>query len=262
MSIFSTIAILGYVAALAFVVKGFFRPEGLQRRFIMSFAGIAVIMHGMSLNAAIFTPYGQNLSITNVVSTINWVISLAFTSFMFRLKIVTVVPAVYLCSILSVSILWFLPPEYMTHFDMHPEILVHVALSLVAYSILMISALYAIQLQITQHLLKQKRLVLNAWLPPLLTVEKHVLTLVMLGIVLLSLSLVTGFVFLDQLFGQGIGHKTVLSLLAWLIYVMMLWKHYRYGCTPRAAVIFTLSGGTLLTLAYFGARIVKEFVLV
>ena len=262
MNIFSIIAILGYVAALTFVVKGLFHQEGLNRKLIMSFAGVAVVMHGMSLGSAIFTPYGQNLSITNVVSTINWVISFTFTLFMFRLKIVTVVPAVYLCSILSVSILWFLPPEYMTHFDMHPEILVHVALSLVAYSILMISALYAIQLQVTQSLLKQKRLVLSTWLPPLLTVEKHVLTLVMLGVVLLSLSLVTGFVFLDQLFGQGLGHKTVLSMLAWLVYTTMLWKHYRYGCTPRSAVVFTLSGGALLTLAYFGARIMKEFVLV
>lgn len=259
--LFSGIAIFCYSVSLIYVILGIFNQQGPNRKLITTFASAAVIMHCASLSQAIFTPEGQNFSITNVISLINFCISCVFTLLMFRIKTLTIVPAVYSCSILSVLSMSLLPSQHLTHFEMTPEIFAHITLSIVAYSILMISALYAIQLQVTQYLLKQKKVVLNSSLPSLMSVEKHVLHLVLVGVIVLSLSLATGFIFIEHFLGQGIAHKTILSICAWCVYMVMLWKHYQHGCGAKMAVVYTLLGGTLLSVGYFGARIVKELIL-
>ncbi|MGL4475363.1 MAG: cytochrome C assembly family protein [Shewanella sp.] len=261
MVFYSATAMLFYCIALMLVTSRLFHADGPRRSLVTAIAAVAVLFHGAALYQAIFTAEGQNFSLTNVISLVNWIIALSFTITMSRLKVMIAVPVVYACSVISVALLWLVPPEYITHFDLHPEMLIHVVLSLMAYSTLMIAALYAIQLYFIQQKLKQKQFMLNKALPPLLTVEKQLYHLVFIGMILLSLSLATGFVFLDDMFAEGKGHKAILSMLAWIVYAVMLWQDYRVGCRIKTAVIYTLSGAGLLTLAYFGARIVKELII-
>jgi len=261
MVIFSAAAMLFYCLALVLVTSRLFHIEGPNRKAVMVASALAVIMHGFVLSNAIFTVDGLNLSLTNVISLINWIIALAFTITMLRLKVIIVVPVVYACSILSVALLWLLPPQYIINFEKHPEILAHVVLSLIAYSALMIAALYAIQLWFIQNKLKRKQMIMSPAMPPLMTVEKQLYHLILIGFMLLSLSLVTGFIFLEDMFGNGQGHKATLSIMAWIVYAIMLWQQYTVGCRIRTAVIYSLSGAGLLSLAYFGARIVKELIL-
>jgi ABC-type uncharacterized transport system permease subunit len=261
MVIFSASAMFFYCIALILVTSRLFHTDGPNRTAVATFAAIAVLLHGAALSQAIFTTDGQNFSLTNVISLVNWIIAFTFTALLFRLKVITLVPVVYACSVLSVAVLWLLPPKYITHFELYPQVLAHVVLSLMAYSALMIAALYALQLAMIQHKLKQKQFILSPAIPPLMTVEKQLYHLVVIGLVLLSLSLITGFIFLDDMFQPGKGHKAILSILAWLVYLGMLWQHYTVGCKIRTAVGYTLTGAALLSLAYFGARIVKELIL-
>ncbi|MCL1113247.1 MULTISPECIES: cytochrome C assembly family protein [Shewanella] len=261
MVIFSAAAMLFYCIALVLVTSRLFHAKGPNRKAVMLMSSIAVILHGLALSKAIFTIDGQNFSLTNVISLVNWIIALTFTITMPRLKVIIVVPVVYACSILSVALLWLLPPQFITHFELHPEILAHVVLSLMAYSALMIAALYAIQLSFIQNKLKKKQMMMSPAMPPLMTVERQLYHLVIIGFILLSLSLVTGFVFLDDMFVDGKGHKAILSIMAWVVYAIMLWQQYTVGCRIRTAVIYSLTGAGLLSLAYFGARIVKELIL-
>lgn len=261
MVIFSASAMFFYCIALVLVTSRLFHPEGPNRRAVAGVAAIAVILHAAALSQAIFTSDGQNFSLTNVISLVNWIIAFTFTVMMFRLKVIVVVPVVYACSVLSVALLWLLPPKFIIHFELYPEVLAHVVLSLMAYSALMIAALYAIQLAMIQNKLKKKQLMLSPSIPPLMTVEKQLYHLVIIGVILLSLSLATGFIFLDDMFADGKGHKAILSIMAWFVYITMLWQQYSVGCKIRTAVIYTLTGATLLSLAYFGARIVKELIL-
>ncbi len=252
---------LFYCIALVLVTSRLFHAEGPNRKLVAIFASIAVVLHGIALSQTIFTVDGQNFSLTNVISLVNWIIAFSFTIIMHRLKVIVVVPVVYACSVISVAVLWLIPPQYIIHFDIHPEILAHIVLSLMAYSALMIAALYAIQLLLIQNKLKNKKTMMSPGMPPLMTVEKQLFHLVTIGMILLTLSLITGFVFLDDMFEDGKGHKAILSILAWLVYGSMLWQNYAIGCRVRTAVIYTLSGATLLSLAYFGARIVTEIIL-
>jgi ABC-type uncharacterized transport system permease subunit len=261
MVIYPAISMVFYCIALILVTSRLFHVEGPKKHVVAIVAGVAVIFHGLALSQAIFTLDGQNFSLTNVISLVNWIIAFTFTVLLLRLKVIIVVPVIYACSIISVALLWLLPPQYIIHFELNPEILAHVVLSLMAYSALMIAALYAIQLWFIQQKLKSKQLIISSALPPLMTVEKQLYHLVIIGMGLLSLSLITGFIFLENMFTDGKGHKAILSMLAWSVYAIMLWQHYTLGCKIRTAVIYTLSGAGLLTIGYFGARVVKELIL-
>ena len=85
--------------------------------------------------------------------------------------------------------------------------------------------------------------------------------LVWAGIILLTLSIASGLIFLDNFFAQHLAHKTVLSLLAWIIFTTLLVGRYRFGWRGMRAVRWTLGGCGLLVLAYFGSKFVLEVVL-
>jgi ABC-type uncharacterized transport system permease subunit len=81
------------------------------------------------------------------------------------------------------------------------------------------------------------------------------------GVFVLSASLGTGFLFLHDLFAQHLVHKTVLSLLAWVIFCAILIGRQRYGWRGRVAVNWILAGFIFLLLGYFGSKFVLELVL-
>jgi len=77
----------------------------------------------------------------------------------------------------------------------------------------------------------------------------------------LSLSLAVGFVFIDSFFSLQNGHKTVFSFMALIVYLVILWGHFKLGWRGHKVLILTNIATFLLTLAYFGSRFVKEFIL-
>jgi ABC-type uncharacterized transport system permease subunit len=85
--------------------------------------------------------------------------------------------------------------------------------------------------------------------------------MISVGFVLLSAALVTGFLFLEDMFAQHLAHKTVLSILAWLAFGILLWGRYRFGWRGRPAIRWTLVGFAVLVLAYFGSKAVLELLL-
>jgi len=82
-----------------------------------------------------------------------------------------------------------------------------------------------------------------------------------IGIILLSFGLFTGFYFLENLFGSGIAHKTILSIIAWVIFTILLFGRWKFGWRGKIAVRWTLGGFTALMLAFFGTKYVQEFML-
>ena len=81
------------------------------------------------------------------------------------------------------------------------------------------------------------------------------------GFALLTLALLSGFAFLEDMFAQHLVHKTVLSTLAWLMFGGLLIGRLRYGWRGKTAIVWTLSGFAVLILAYFGSKMVLELIL-
>ncbi|QBB70040.1 inner membrane protein YpjD [Pseudolysobacter antarcticus] len=142
------------------------------------------------------------------------------------------------------------------------QIKLHVVFALLGYSVLCIAALLAIGLALQERALRLRQFsgLLRA-LPPLTLTEALMFQLIRAGFVLLSLTLLSGILFVHNLFDQHLVHKTVLSIAAWLVFGTLLWGRWRYGWRGRRAVQLTLWGMALLLLAYFGSQFVLEVVL-
>ena len=142
---------------------------------------------------------------------------------------------------------------------------------LLAYSTLTIAAFHAVLMALQESRLhglppaKQ-----HGWLtstldrlPPLLTMEKLLFRLIALGFLLLSLTVLSGVVFSEELFGVPFtwDHKIIFTLMSWALFALLLAGRYLRGWRGKTALRFILTGFTTLLLAYVGSRFVLEVIL-
>src|SRR5271155_6286215 len=121
------------------------------------------------------------------------------------------------------------------------ELPAHILLSMGAAALLFAAAVTALLLVFLDRRLRTRRIAdLPSVLPPLDALERIMFRLIAAGFGLLTLALLTGFVFVTNLFTQNLVQKTVLSLIAWLIFAVLLIGRLRFGWRGRAAVRWTL----------------------
>jgi ABC-type uncharacterized transport system permease subunit len=139
---------------------------------------------------------------------------------------------------------------------------VHILVSMLAYSLLTLASVQALLLAVQDHHLHGRHPggFIRA-LPPLQTMESLLFEMIGAGFVLLTLSLLSGFLFLEDMFAQHLVHKTVLSVIGWLVFGTLLLGRFRAGWRGRTAITWTLSGFVVLLLAYFGSKAVLELIL-
>lgn len=147
----------------------------------------------------------------------------------------------------------------------------HVVVALLAYSTLTIAAFHAVVMALQdKHLHKLRGAQQLSWLsaaierlPALLTMEKILFRLISLGFVLLTLTVLSGVIFSEQVLGVAFkwDHKTLLSLLSWLLFAVLLAGRRWRGWRGKTVLSFTLTGFLTLLLAYVGSRFVLEVLL-
>jgi len=139
---------------------------------------------------------------------------------------------------------------------------VHIVLSILAYSLLTVAAFQAILLSFQERALhnRQSNRLMKA-LPPLQQMEQLLFQALSLGVILLTFALASGFLFIDDIFGQHLAHKTTLSIFAWLVFSTLLWGRYFLGWRGQKVVKLTYGGYLALMLAYFGSKFVLQIVL-
>ncbi len=155
----------------------------------------------------------------------------------------------------------FLAPPTLPQ-PMDWQIKLHVTVALLAFSVLSIATVLAILLALQERALRHRQF--GPWLralPPLTLTETLLFQLIGAGFALLTLTLLTGILFVADLFGQHLVHKTVLSIVAWLIFGALLYGRWRHGWRGRRAVNLTLIGMAMLLLAFFGSKLVLELIL-
>ncbi len=142
------------------------------------------------------------------------------------------------------------------------ELSAHILLSMAAAALLFAAAVTALLLVFLDSRLRTRRIAdLPSTLPPLDALEKIMFRLIAAGFGLLTLALITGFVFVTNLFTQNLVQKTVLSIIAWLLFGVLLIGRLRFGWRGRSAVRWTLFGFGILAVAYFGVKFVLEYLL-
>ncbi|WP_162063473.1 inner membrane protein YpjD [Vibrio taketomensis] len=251
-----------YILAIATIIPGLVHQTGIRAKTVLVSAVLALLFHAWSLSDLIFSGAGQNLSILNVASLISFIISLVMSTAMFKARLWFILPVVYSFAAINLLAANLLPSSYITHFENDPKLLIHISLALFSYSTLTIGALYALQLAWLDNRLKAKKaLVINPNVPPLMLIERQLFKIILIGTALLTATLITGFTFVHDMFAQGKAHKGILSFIAWIIYSILIWGHYQKGWRGKKVTWFAIAGATLLTLAYFGSRFVREIIL-
>ena len=231
---------------------------------------ITLIVHAMLLHSQIFTPEGLRFGFASALSVTLWLGTLVYWAeswqfelqgmrfILFPLAALTLgLPTMFPGSVSQAALLnnnWFK---------------VHIVIALAAYGLFTIAALHALMMFALTRTLHDKSN-LHPWLqkiatglPALMTLEKLLFRMLGVGFILLTLTLLTGVVFSEALFGHAmkLDHKTVFSLLAWLVFAMLLLGHYFSGWRGRLALRYTLAGFALLLLSYIGSQFVFEVIL-
>lgn len=98
---------------------------------------------------------------------------------------------------------------------------------------------------------------------PLLTLERIMFLCVGVGFALLSATLLVGVLFSEALYGRPWypDHKTVLSMLSWGVFAVLLLGRARFGWRGRNATRMVYAGAVMLLLGYAGSRFVLEVLL-
>ncbi|MEA3410969.1 MAG: cytochrome c biogenesis protein CcsA [Pseudomonadota bacterium] len=262
---FSLITALLYLSATAFLLLRLRRiamgGETEKTGALLLWAA-AIPLHALVVHDHLLLPLGLDLNIFNasalVALTISCVLWLGATVRPLENLGIAVLP---LCT-LSVILTQFAPAQAAIISADKPALQVHVLFSLLAYSVLTLSALQAVLLAVQdRHIHNHRPGGIIRALPPLQLMEQLLFGLIGLGVLLLSVSLATGFFYLEDIFAQHLVHKTILSILAWVVFVVLLVGRWRFGWRGRTAIRWTLGGFVVLMLAYFGSKFVLELVL-
>lgn len=257
---FGIISICTYLASTALLSKDLIKNE--SSRLSTRPAWIAVSSHFL-YTFFVFQLQGSfNFSIFNTSSVMSSLVACLLLLATLREPVEKLGLAIFPLAIITL-ILSLLFPEKEYDLQIHSwQMSVHILSSIIAFSLLNIAALQAILLAIQEQQLRKhppKKIIQT--LPPLQTMESLLFQMIGAGILFLTLSLISGFVFIEDLFAQHLAHKTILSLVAWITFSSLLMGRIKYGWRGQTAVKWTLTGFALLLLAYFGSKLVLELIL-
>ena len=261
----ATLAITAYLATGLVIALRLFNGRigsRLPRILALGLGFLGIVLHAVPHYMNFVAATSLNMGIFNALSLIAWTIALLLMISSLTKPVENL--GIVIMPIVALAI--YLENRFQTvHFlsgQLSSGLTIHILVSMLAYSLFTLASVQAVLLAIQDHHLRQRHPggFIRA-LPPLQTMESLLFEMIAVGFVLLSLALLSGFAFLDNMFQQHLAHKTVLSIIAWLVFGTLLWGRYRFGWRGQKALIWTLSGFVVLMLAYFGTKVVIELIL-
>jgi ABC-type uncharacterized transport system permease subunit len=226
---------------------------------VLSLAALA--SHGIIVWLIAFPSRGVELGFFKIAALLFLVINLACVTTLTRRPLQNLLIVLFPLSALAVLVSAF-APDTTPASELSGGIILHVSSSILAYAVLTLAAVQAAVVALQDHQLKHRhtRGIIQV-LPPLQMMEGMLFELLWIGLALLTIAIVTGAIFVEDIFAQSLVHKTVLTIAAWLLFSILLWGHYRLGWRSKTAVRLTLAGFALLMLAFFGSKLVLELIL-
>jgi len=265
MALANALAILLYLSCSVILIRLFLQKSKSNTPNLVStgiLALLALIFHASDIFFTMKHLGGWDLSLFTTMTVAAWL--MAFLAFIFGLRSSSAHPGIIIYPLTTISLVLkeSIPSEH-AYTLIDPALEWHILLSLAAYSLFALAAIQALVLSFQERQLRRHHV--NGFfrrLPPLQTMEKVLFQLLMSGFILLSIGLITGVIFIEDLFDQHLVHKTILSLVAWCVFATLLWGRNQHGWRGTTAVNWTLVGFTFLVMAYFGTKLVLEFILV
>ena len=232
----------------------------INKNFALGVAALA--LHGYVCFSAIYSTQGLVLGFFPVAALISWFVSVTTLLGSLRIAIDKLLIPLYALAALTLLAMLLFPQVDNTPTKVNAGISAHIIVSILAYSILTIAACQAGALWLQNHALKAHQVSgIIKVLPPLQTMEEMLFQMITSGTVLLAGSIITGALFLDDIFAQHLVHKTVFTIAALGIFTVLLWGRHQNGWRGTVAIKWTLVGFAALMLGYFGSKFVLELIL-
>ena len=260
-------AFFAFPAALLYLFAAYRQWQTLNnkkeanKKLVLTLGLIAGVFHSLLIAGSVVQFEGFNFGFFNVGTPITLVISLLVIISSASKPLENLLIGVYPMAATLILIDLILPnTEKIT--PLTGGLGLHVILSILAYSILIIAAIQAVLLYLQNKQLKSHntRGLIKA-LPPLQTMDALLFEMIWIGMVLLTAAFVIGWPYIIDIKEQHLIHKTALSIMSWLVYATLLFGRFNFGWRGITASRWTLVGTTFLVLAYFGSKFVLELVL-
>lgn len=247
------ISFLAYGVALLGAIRG-------QRGALVAGGAIAVTAHAVALIGDLFADALLVISVLDALSLVFWQAAVLTLLAWRQMPITALTCLVFpLAGLASIMAAW---PEGAQPGDgiQDGALKLHVGLSVFAAGLFTLAAMQSLLVALQNRALHTARETpsMLRGLPPLQSMESALFGALWLAWGVLSAALLTGIVFVDDLFDQHLVHKTLLSVTSWAVFLMLLWGHWRYGWRGRTALRWTWAGYAVLLLAYFGSKFVLE----
>ncbi|MDZ7802564.1 cytochrome C assembly family protein [Thiohalophilus sp.] len=223
---------------------------------------IAVLLHGVLLWQVLFTPAGVDVGFYTIFTLVGWLAALLLLLSALSRPVESLGIVVLPLTAVTVLLRLLSDEHNILARDLAAGLEFHILVSILAYSLLSIAVVQAILLYFQDAHLhnKQPGGIVRA-LPPLETMETMLFQMIGLGFIVLSISLLSGGLYLEDILAQHLVHKTVLSIIAWILFGILLWGRVQFGWRGRVAIRWTIAAFIALMLAYFGSKFVIELVL-
>ena len=259
-TIASAIATLCYCLSALLIYKQLGTAQH-QRWAALAPAVAGMLLQAAALNQLIIQPQGLNLGFFAAFSLIAWLISI-------QILLSSIYRRIESLGIIVFPISGLAGVAASLHLSDHVistgsnAIQGHIMISIIAYSLITLGAFQAGLLAYQDHSIRHHHPGgFIRFLPPLHDMETLLFQFLGFGFFCLSVSLLTGFLFVEDIFAQKQTHKVVLSSIAWVILGVLLFGRFKFGWRGKTAIRWTLSAFVFLMLAFFGSKLVLEFIL-
>ncbi|WP_438950087.1 cytochrome C assembly family protein [Psychrobacter submarinus] len=257
------------IASTAYIVVSLYIGWALTtNRVIHKSASLALLLIGMLAHAVLLYPYivtlyGLNFNLFNVLSLTSLFFLLFYVLFSLYRPIISLGILAAPTALLGMTAGYVGRAPYQPITDISLGLETHILLSLAAYCVLLMAAVQALFLRLQIRELKHKT-IHRFWvnkLPSLQSMEGLLFDMILVGFVLLSVALGIGFIYVEDLMAQHIAHKTVFSVLSWLLFGLLLIGNWRGGLRGKRAANMTIYAFILLAIGFVGSKFVLEMLL-
>ncbi len=255
-----SISTIIFYCAASFLQWMRIKGKAAPRKLLLTLVILGVIFHGICLIYHIDTPEGIILNFFTVGSLCGWVVVLIVLLSSLKRPLDNIYAVLLPWAAIAVLCAWLLRGPKDGVPNLTPGIIFHIIFSILAYSTLTVAALQASLLAYQEHKLKHHNPgnIFRAF-PPLETMEHLLFEFIIAGMILLTLSMISGFIFFTDLIPHHVPHETVLSFASWLMFGILLTGRYFKGWRSQLAISWTLVSFILLMVSYFGSKLLAVF---
>ena len=257
------LASLTYIAVSVYIGWALIADKPIYKGRSLGLLLLGMAAHAALLYPSVVTLYGLNFNLFNVISLISLFFLCFYVLFSLYRPIVSlgILAAPTALAGMTIGYVGRAPYQPLTEVSLGLE--THIILSFAAYCVLLMAAVQALFLRLQIRELKHKT-IHRFWvnkLPSLQSMEGLLFDMILVGFVLLSVALGIGFIYVEDLMAQHIAHKTVFSVLSWLLFGLLLIGNWRGGLRGKRAANMTIYAFILLAIGFIGSKFVLEMLL-